>query len=538
MKAKKFVTMLLSGAMIASMLAGCGDPASSSAASASAHAAASTETAAQPEGVTGTSDEVLTVACDGEPSGLFPNYQSSKTTNRVEGCMFDTLVTWDDTNKTPVASLATEWTWDDDTHITFTLRDDVSFTNGEKMTANDVLKSFEVTTQYTAAAYATMVDIENSKVVDDTHITIALNEKYSSFVDCLADTYFAVFSAKAYEEAGGEPDAFLRDPVGSGPYMLSEWKDGESITLVRNDNYWGEKPYYASIVFELIGDADSRVTALQSGAVQVAFNIPYTQISLLEGNGYTVSPYNENVAAMMLFDTQHFPVLADEDVRKAILMAIDKDAIAQARYGGYSETSHSSILSTTSPYYVDVDVDQDVEGAKKLIEESGYSEEDLTFTLYGTTGESTTYLEILQAELKEIGVTINIETVDGASMFGILTSEGIAFGFGENACWDANAMFNICDARAEEGDLLYPNCYFGEDADKLYNLLDSAKAASTDEERMDYYTQVQQFLADHAAMTALSNVMLVDAWDENVTGITYDVRSWSCVAGVSPVSAG
>lgn len=223
---------------------------------------------------------------------------------------------------------------------------------------------------------------------------------------------------------------------------------------------------------------------------------------------------------MMLFDTQHFPVLADEDVRKAILMAIDKDAIAQARYGGYSETSHSSILSTTSPYYVDVDVDWDVEGAKKLIEESGYSEEDLTFTLYGTTDESNTYLEILQAELKEIGVTINIETVDGASMFGILTSEGIAFGFGENACWDANAMFNICDARAEEGDLLYPNCYFGEDANKLYNLLDSAKAASTDEERMDYYTQVQQFLADHAAMTALSNVMLVDAWDENVTGIT------------------
>lgn len=535
MKTKKVLAMLLAVAIMVSMLPGCGNDSHTSADSnlGSMTAPSSSIAAAGSEAQPAASSEVLHVACDGEPTGLFPNYQSSKTTNRVEGCMFDTLVTWDDTAKQPIPSLATEWNWDDDTHITFTLRDDVVFTNGEKLTANDVLKSFETTTLHTAAAYAAMIDIEKSKVVDDTHITIALKEKYSSFVDCLASTYFAVFSAKAYEEAGGEPDRFQRTSVGSGPYMLQEWKDGESITLVRNENYWGEKPYYQSIVFEIIGDADSRVTALQSGSVQVAFNIPYNQISLLDGNGYTVSPYNENVAAMMLFDTIHFPVLANENVRKAILMAIDKDAIAKARYGGYAETSHSSILSTTSPYYADVDVDRDVEAAKKLIAESGFTSEELTFTLYGVTGESTTYMEILQSELAEIGVTIEIVTVDGASMFGILTGEGIAFGFGENACWDSNAMFSISDARAMEGDLLYPNCYFGENAEDLYSLLDAAKVAATEEERMELYTKIQQFLADNAAMTALSNVMLVDAWAENITGVTYDVRSWPCISGVT-----
>ncbi len=119
--------------------------------------------------VTGISDDaVLKVGCDGEPSSIFPAYQQNKTCNRVNSSMFNYLVEWDDVAKKANPSLATSWVWIDDTHIRFTLRDDVYFTNGEKMVAEDVAKALELSCEY-HGTYTQMLDPANFKVEDDTH---------------------------------------------------------------------------------------------------------------------------------------------------------------------------------------------------------------------------------------------------------------------------------------------------------------------------------------------------------------------------------
>jgi len=260
-------------------------------------------------------DAVLRVACDGEPDGLFPGYQQNKVDNRVNSAMFNYLTEWDDVAQTWKYSIATDHEWIDDTHVLFTIRDDVYFSNGELLVAEDVAKSLAYqVTEATHASYNYMFDPEGMEVVDDTHVIVALSEHYGNLLDILGCDYYTIFDWSAFEADGLDTAVWTRNPVGSGPYMLEEWLPGESITLVRNENYWDKDnmPYYQSIVFYFIADQASRASALEAGTVDVAFNVAVNQIEELEAAGITVNPYNQNVTSPLQFTmtNEAYPALA------------------------------------------------------------------------------------------------------------------------------------------------------------------------------------------------------------------------------------
>ena len=509
MRVKKVTALLLAGAMCLSLLAGCGNsntetqtPAQDTAGETGTEEKQENAATAVPEGkvpATGTSDETLKVACDGEPTSIFPNYVTNKTSNRVDSCLFDTLVRWNDEEKKAYPSLATEWNFIDDTHVEFTLRDDVYFSNGELMTANDEKASLQASFDYTLNHYSLMFDMENTEVVDDTHIIVALSRPYGNLPEILGCTYYAIFSEKAFEEVGKDETVFAMNPVGSGPYVLDSWQTGEKMTLVRNENYWDKEnlPYYKYIEFSFIQDPVARATALQSGDVQVAFNLSTNQVEELKSHdNITVNVYEQNVTLPIWFTPKAYPVLADENVRKAILLSLDKELLAQAAYAGFAEPSYSSVTGPASPYYYECeDYKQDVETAKQLIADSGYSAEELTFTTYAVNGGASAHYEVMKAQLAAIGVTLNIETVDLVVMLQHSWNGEIAIGFGENDTWDVGRMLEFADSRIETS----WNAYIGEGEEELHALIDAAWAAS-DEERYDAYAKVQDFLADHYSM--------------------------------------
>lgn len=549
MKAKRLLALILAAVLCVSLLAACGgggEQPASSAPETNAPDAGSAEPANTGDagsvggsdntvGATGVSDETLYAALSGEPNSLFPNYQGSKVSGCVDSSMFDTLVYWNDETKTAEPRLATEWEWldEDYTLIQFTLRDDVTFTNGEKMTASDVLASLKATTEYTRATYAQMFDIANSEVVDETHLKLALTQPYGNLLDILGCTYYAIFSEKAFEEAG-DPADFARSPVASGPYKLQEWKQGESITLIRNEDYWDKDnlPYYKNIVFSFIDDASSRVMALRSGDVQVVFAINNSQIAELEAaGGITVSPYVQNVVQPLALN-ESFPVIADENVRKAILLAIDKEALAQVEYLGYSEVSKSSLVGAASTYYYESEsYSQDMETAKQLIANSGWSAEDLTFTMYTIAGASTAQTEIFQAQMAAIGITIIIESADLPTFLSHVWAGEVPVGLGENDNWDISRMMKMVDSRVETSH----EAYRGEDEAELHALIDAAYAAS-DDDRYAAYAAVQQFCSDHYVCTVIANCVFTDAYADNLTGLEYDCHSWPTIYKMRPVS--
>lgn len=540
---KRLLAILTAAVMGATVLAGCGSGSSSGAASTTAADQTSTEasaaastTAAEVKTVEGTSDETLNVACDGEPNSLLPNYAQNKTANRVIGSMFNYLVHWNNDTQQAEPELATDWTWDDDTHITFTLRDDVTFSDGSKLTAHDVAVSLKTSTENTIASYALMFDPDNFKEIDDTHIQIALSRPYSNLLDILGCEYYAIFSSKSFEEQGSDAEAFSRDPVGSGPYVLKDWSQGSSITLERNENYWDKDnmPYYKEIVYTFIADASSRVTALQSGQVQIAYNLAPSQVETLRSGGFTVNAFNQNVTVPLQFNMRNNAALANEDVRKAIIMAMDKKAIADARYQGYEEVSESSFLPPSSPYYKATDTGTDVEAAKKLIEGTGLSAEDLTFDVIAITGEATSYLEIFQAEMAQIGVTINIVTYDLPTMLQKMWNNETTIGFGECDTWDTSRMLDIIDSRVTTS--IANSAYVGDYEDELHGYIDDAENATDDAARKDALDKIQDFCQEHAVTTCLSSVMIPDAWSSDITGVFYDAHQWPQIWKVRPIA--
>ena len=538
MNIKKVLALILACVLSLSVLASCGGNSNQSNASTPASndsSDASTSTSA-PAGVPaeGTSDETLKVACDGEPTSIFPNYVTNKTSNRVDSCMFDTLVRWNDETKTAEPCLATEWEQIDDLHWQFTLRDDVYFTNGEKMTANDVLVSLQASSDYTLNHYTLWLDPAECSVVDDTTVIIGLSRVYNNLPEILGCTYYAVFSAKAFEEVGNDETKFAVDPVGSGPYKLESWTTGEKLVLVRNDDYWGELPYYKYIEFSFIADPVARANALEAGDVQIAFNMSTAQVEELQANeDLVVNVYEQNVGWPIWLTMKNYPPLQDENVRKAIFLAIDKDLLVQAAYAGYATTAHSSVTGQASPYYYETEsFTQDVETAKQLIADSGWSAEELTFTTYAVNGGGTAEYEVLKAQLAEIGITLNIETVDLTVMLEHSWAGEIAIGFGENDNWDVSRMLEFADSRIPTS----WNAYVGEGEEELHALIDAAWAAS-DEERYDAYAEVQQWLTDHWVCTNLCDVMFPDAWSADLTGVVYDAHCWPNIYNVRPLVA-
>ena len=544
---KKAIASVLAASMALS-LAACGGSGSSSAAASTADSTASTAEAVDlnQEAVEGISDDaVLRVAIDGEPDSLFAAYQQNKADNRVNSSMFNYLVEWDDEAKEAKPSVATEWEWIDDTHIRFTLRDDVKFTNGKTLVAEDVAESLAYSCQY-HATYTQMFDPDDFVVEDDTHVVLALSKPYGNLLDILGCDYYTIFDWSAWEadnESMGADDAlakWIRDPVGSGPYKLVEWIDGDHLTLERNEDYWDKDnmPYYKQIVYSFISDMPARASALEAGTVDVAYNLASSQIDELKSAsiGLTVNPYNQNVVMPLTFNMHKCPALADENVRKAIMYCIDKAALADAYGNGYEISGKSSLVAENSAYYAEVETfSQDLDVAKEAIDaaiaENGWTADDLTFTTWSVSGSDTSQVELLQYYLSTIGITLNIESADFATvLFEHLFVGDTSISIAENDTWDVTRMLNMLDSRIETS----YDSYTGEYEDELHDLIDAAWAASEDD-RYDAYKAVQQFAADHYLTTALNTCLYTDAWSNTITGMKYDAHSWPNVWAMRPV---
>lgn len=545
---KKALASILAAAMALS-LAGCGGSSSSQSAAADSGSEAQSQVTvdvnqAAVEGIS--EDAVLRVAIDGEPDSLFAAYQQNKADNRVNSSMFNYLVEWDDEAKEAKPSVATEWEWIDDTHIRFTLRDDVLFTNGEKLVAEDVAQSLAYSCEY-HATYTTMFDPENFVVEDDTHVVLALTQPYGNLLDILGCDYYTIFDWSAWQadcaSLGDEAalSAWIRNPVGSGPYKLVEWIDGDHLTLERNEDYWDKDnlPYYKQIVYSFIADISARASALESGTVDVAYNLASSQIEELQSAsiGLTVNPYNQNVVKPLTFNMRACPALADENVRKAIMYCIDKAALADADGNGYELSGKSPLVTENSPYYAEVETfTQDLEIAKAAIDEAiaenGWTAEDLTFTTWSVSGSDTSQVELLQYYLSTIGITLKIESADFATvLFEHLFVGDTSISIAENDTWDVTRMLNMLDSRIPTS----YDAYIGEHETELHNLIDAAWAADEDS-RYEAYKAVQQFVADHYITTAVNSCLFTDAWSSSITGMKYDAHSWPNVWAMRPVA--
>ncbi|MGI6878585.1 ABC transporter substrate-binding protein [Microbacterium sp. gxy059] len=323
--------------------------------------------------------------------------------------LFDTL-----TILTPdgeiVPRLSTEWESSDDLMTwTFNVREGVTFTNGDPLTAHDVAFTYnQILSEPDSSPRSYMQPLESAEAIDDTTVEFHLNTPFSPFPSIT--TSVSIVPEDTYTEMGSE--AFAEAPVGSGPYQFTSRNVGVDYVIERNDDYWGEQAPYEKITFQTIADEDARLNGVLSSSVDVALIAP-NQVDSVSGAAEAMSQESNGVTFFGMNSTEG--PLQDQKVRRAVELAIDKQSLVDNVLDGRASVASQMIAPAVAGYDDSLEVsDFDPDQARELLDEAGYDGTPITLS-YASAGRiplSAEYVQAVQAMLQDVGFEIELEGMD------------------------------------------------------------------------------------------------------------------------------
>ncbi|MFT4231580.1 MAG: ABC transporter substrate-binding protein [Leucobacter sp.] len=369
----------------------------------------------------------------GEPASIDPIKGFNYPENEVTANLCDTLVQMQpDLSLAP--NLATEWEEVDTQTYVFTIRDDVKFWDGSAMTLDDVVYSVKRNLDPEEGSYwaGTAANIESVEKSGDWEMTIKLKTPDATFVELLDTPIGAVVQEKQRKEAGqdfGNPGAGV---MCTGPFKVKEWKQGQSILLERNDDYWNADRKAKAKEFEIdfVVDPTAIGNSLGAGEILGGYDVPLPALSQLSSST-SGKLYSGKGMQLMGIISQGDGPFSDPIVRQAITRATDRQAIADTVYEGTAVPARSIVpeLNWESTPEVESlreeklpDLSYDIEAAKKLLEKS---DADLSKTIkIAYPSERSFYADIIN-ELangaKELGLTLEPAGVPSAQFGAFFT---------------------------------------------------------------------------------------------------------------------
>ena len=326
---KKMIALFMALVLAVSMLAGCGSgETSETQAQTEGKDAAETGAASAEEG-----GATFTVALESDIVALDPAFAYDFTTNPVVNQITQGLLTFDENNEL-VPLLASSWEAVDDTTYVYQIRDDVTFSDGSQMTMDDVMFSIERIMNPDTASYLLWMydNVESVEQTGDWELTVHLKSPSATWQYVFGTTAGHVISKAYYEanaEAFGTADGGL---MGTGPYKFDSWTSGQEIVLTKNENYWDAEQEIAidTLVFKIIPEDTTRVTALQTGEVDFTTSTPSDMLETLKAaENLEIQDVATLGVAFLAFNTERAP-FDDVNVRKAVASAIDLNAIQES----------------------------------------------------------------------------------------------------------------------------------------------------------------------------------------------------------------
>ncbi|MUU10377.1 MAG: ABC transporter substrate-binding protein [Oscillibacter sp.] len=291
--------------LLCGMLAGCGPTGSSS-----------TTTDGSDDGA----KDTLIVAIPESPTYMDPMVQASIGTYRVTTQMFDRLVMMDnDMNLVP--GLAESWEVIDDTTTVFHLRQGVKFHNGEEMTSEDVKYSLERCIANPGVNYNYLI-IESITCDDDYTVTIKTSAPFNALLYRLSLDAASIICKSADTSA----EEFNKNPVGTGPFKFVSWELGGDVVLEAFEDYWGGAPAVKRVIFRTIPEALNRTIGLETGEVDLAYDLGITDLESLADNASVTTLTSPSTTVWYVgMNVQKAP-FDNEKVRQAVAYALDPRA--------------------------------------------------------------------------------------------------------------------------------------------------------------------------------------------------------------------
>lgn len=487
-------------------------------------------------------DDTFVFLSDLEPvcfdTGSYKNLANYNVARQI----LDPLV-WQAPDGTFSPALAESWeSSEDGLTWTFTLRDDVTFHDGEPLTADDVEASaqrffVEGNTLSAPTWY------EDSRVVDERTWELTLPQPRANILQQLSNPDFPILSEASIEEyTDGDRCADPTTIVGTGPFIPTEYEKGSTLFLERNEDYaWGPEfagndgpAYFDNLEIRFVPEAQARVGALLSGQADAASAVPPLNADEIDAaDGFTLaSAPATGVPFTAPLNTTSGPT-ADVRVREALQRSVDLDEIIDSIYAGRYERAWTPLAPTTPPlgsYNEELEgvLDYDPDAAAALLAEAGYTEknedgilvkdgEPLTLRWIVDSGDirdqRDVLIEAIQAGAREVGFDIQIEQLDTAAYLARIEEnsyEALAESWGQS---DAFILGVIV------GPIVNYSKY---ENDELTAAVFEAWGSPDEEQRVELHRDIQQIVADDAVVWPLYVQNFIVAAGDDISGITFD----------------
>lgn len=410
---------------------------------------------------------------------------------------------YDDDQLKLVGDLATAWEKEDETTVVFDLAEEATFHNGEPVTASDVKYTFE-TMQEKAEFTANLLFSKQVSIEARDEHTVVFDTGDEPFATLESNVGFIVGIINEQADQDGD---MSQNPVGSGPYELAEWVQGDHVYLEAFDDYWKEDeagnqlPYLDEVRLNIYPDDGVKLRGLQEGELDWIDVVPSKDVESVKSDDSLQTSETGPGGFMGIFQFNAAePPFDDARVRKAVLHAIDWEAYRRVVFRGTADNTNNQPLPPSTGWNIEELDDpfegQDVERAQELLDEAGVDPAEISFTNYVNQGldRDIRAYEVLQAQLEEtLGIEHDLQLVDKSTVFEKTTN--LEFGFSAGAFDGMYDPDQVLTVNLQEGAFFN---YGGYTNDEISDLLVEGRQTTNREDRYAAYKRIYEINNEEA----------------------------------------
>ncbi len=443
-----------------------------------------------------------------------------------------TLLTYEPGTTELQDGIATDYTVSDDgTSYTFTLKEDLEFSDGEPLDAQAVKWSIDRVSRLNLdPSFLVTGFVDNVVVVSEYKVRFNLKKPVSYFPQLVATAPYTPISPETF------PENEVSEPTTGyyGPYMVEEWRRGESVTLVENPDYEGPEVKNSTVYVRFYKNSSTMRMALESGEIDVAWkSLNPSDVNDLRGqSGLEIQESPGPYIRYIILRCNQEP-FNNENLRRAVEHAVDREEICSVAY----ENTHDPLYSMVPMgmwSHIDAYPERDLEKSQEYLTAEGYSQENkFEFTLWYTPthygDKEADVASILKSSLEETGMMkVNLESAEWATYAGEYLAQGtmpsLLLGWYPDYVDpdDYTRVFLHSDHSGSLG-VFYDN-------PEMDNILEAASTAQTMEKRTELYEEAQELMAEEAPMIPFSQGKLHVGAQSEIEGIVLDplmkLRYW------------
>jgi peptide/nickel transport system substrate-binding protein len=536
----------LSAPLITGLLAACGDDddgEDSEGSSSTATQADSTSSAAEPT-EEDADEEVesggtLTFGAWQTPDTMDPQKTGLAATSRILFQAQTPLVWKFPGDDTFYPGLAEEWEVSEDgREFTFSLRNDVTFHNGEPFNADSVTWTFDRMADPAQETLARLPQFDHTEKVDEFTAKVVFSEPYGPFVPLLgASVSYMPIPPK---QSRDNPDEFGLTPAGTGPFKITEFVHKSHATLVKNEDYnWAPEyfgrngtAYLDQINWRIIEEPATRVLALQSGEIDIAEDVAAALVEQIEADPNLEMLYHDTVGCprSVQLNNEKFPT-DDKTVRQAMCYAVNKETITETVLKGTRETRWGPLEPLTPCYNPDVEqyYPFDPEKAKSLLEEAGWVENTATgirekdgqplkaLFIVTANDKFDEPAQVIQSNFKDVGIDLELTVESQPTVFNTYNRGDQNLG---NIFWwgtDPSSLYSLYHSSNIESGFNWSH-YRNEEVD---DLLERGQQLTDIDERCALYFEAQIQIMEDAALIPIWGKRVSNGAKKGITGIEW-----------------